>query len=114
MTIYKVGGCIRDHIMGVESRDVDFVVTNSSVKEMLAMGFKIVGNEFPVFLHPQTGEEYALARTERKTGVGYNGFEFNTEDLNPELKKKFIELGYDPEEEYDIDELIKVFRNITQ
>ena len=73
--IYLVGGAVRDHLLGIESRDRDYVVVGSSPAEMLAEGFTQVGASFPVFLHPVTGDEYALARTERKTGAGYHGFE---------------------------------------
>lgn len=73
-TIYKVGGCVRDAILGVESTDTDFVVVGVAPQAMLDAGFQQVGADFPVFLHPQTHEEYALARTERKNGQGYHGF----------------------------------------
>jgi tRNA nucleotidyltransferase (CCA-adding enzyme) len=76
---YLVGGAVRDALMGIASHDNDYVVVGSTVEEMLAQGFKQVGEGFPVFLHPETGEEYALARTERKTGPGYKGFEFNSD-----------------------------------
>ena len=70
-----VGGAVRDHLLGIESKDRDYVVVGSSPEEMLAQGFTQVGASFPVFLHPVTGDEYALARTERKTGPGYHGFD---------------------------------------
>jgi hypothetical protein len=73
--VYLVGGAVRDHLLGIESRDRDYVVVGSTPEKMLAAGFSQVGASFPVFLHPETGEEYALARTERKTGFGYHGFE---------------------------------------
>ena len=73
--VYLVGGAVRDAIMGKESHDLDYVVVGSSPEKMIAKGFKQVGADFPVFLHPETGDEYALARTERKTGNGYAGFE---------------------------------------
>lgn len=69
-----VGGAVRDHLLGIQSKDRDYVVVGSSPEEMIANGFMQVGASFPVFLHPVTGDEYALARTERKTGVGYHGF----------------------------------------
>lgn len=72
--VYLVGGAVRDMVMGVTSKDQDFVVVGSTPEEMIAAGFKQVGADFPVFLHPETGDEYALARTERKSGKGYNGF----------------------------------------
>ena len=76
MKIYKVGGAVRDSLLGIDSKDNDWVVIGSTVEEMLAKGFKKVGKNFPVFLHPITKEEYALARTEKKTGKGYKGFDF--------------------------------------
>lgn len=76
MKIYAVGGAIRDTLMGLPVHDIDYVVVGSSVDEMLAQGFRPVGKDFPVFLHPNTQAEYALARTERKTGKGYKGFMF--------------------------------------
>ena len=78
LEVYLVGGAIRDRLMGLPVRDRDWVVVGSTPDEMLSRGFKPVGQQFPVFLHPQTREEYALARTERKTGPGYTGFEFST------------------------------------
>jgi len=76
MKIYAVGGAIRDTLMGLPVHDIDYVVVGSSVEEMIANGFRPVGKDFPVFLHPKTQAEYALARTERKTGKGYKGFHF--------------------------------------
>ena len=74
MKIYKVGGAVRDQIMGAKPNDSDWVVVGSTPEEMKSLGFKQVGADFPVFLHPETNEEYALARTEKKTGKGYSGF----------------------------------------
>ena len=79
MKIYAVGGAIRDTLMGLPMHDIDYVVVGSSVDEMLAKGFRPVGKDFPVFLHPETQAEYALARTERKTGKGYKGFLFHAD-----------------------------------
>lgn len=76
MKIYAVGGAVRDTLMGLPVHDIDYVVVGSNVDEMIALGFRPVGKDFPVFLHPQTQAEYALARTERKTGKGYKGFTF--------------------------------------
>ena len=80
MQEFLVGGAIRDKILGIatESTERDYVVVDSSPEEMKSLGFRQVGKEFPVFLHPQSKEEYALARLERKVGKGYKGFEFNT------------------------------------
>lgn len=75
MKIYLVGGAVRDLLLNKPCNDRDYVVVGSTVEEMLSLGFKQVGADFPVFLHPETGEEYALARTERKTGTGHKGFE---------------------------------------
>lgn len=72
--VYKVGGSVRDGIMGKPVSDIDYVVVGATQEQMLAVGFKKAGKDFPVFLHPETKDEYALARTERKTGHGYNGF----------------------------------------
>lgn len=82
MKMYKVGGCVRDMLLGMEPKDIDYVVVGSSVEEMLAEGYELVGKDFPVFLKNDC--EYALARTERKTGVGYNGFETKTENVSIE------------------------------
>ncbi|PJI48391.1 MAG: multifunctional CCA addition/repair protein [Pseudomonas sp.] len=76
MQIYKVGGAVRDRLLGIPFSDTDWVVVGASADEMLARGYRPVGADFPVFLHPKTGEEYALARTERKSGRGYGGFTF--------------------------------------
>jgi tRNA nucleotidyltransferase (CCA-adding enzyme) len=81
MKIYAVGGAIRDTLMGLPVHDIDYVVVGSSVEEMIAKGFRPVGKDFPVFLHPETQAEYALARTERKTGKGYKGFHFYADPL---------------------------------
>lgn len=77
MQIYKVGGAVRDRLLGEPVTDIDRVVVGASSDEMLANGFRPVGSDFPVFIHPRTGEEYALARTERKSGRGYGGFTFH-------------------------------------
>ena len=74
MKTYIVGGAVRDRLLGLPVTDRDFVVVGATPDEMLALGFQPVGKDFPVFLHPQTHEEYALARTERKSGHGYKGF----------------------------------------
>ena len=76
MNIYAVGGAIRDELLGVPALDRDYVVVGATPEQMVAQGYRPVGKDFPVFLHPQTHEEYALARTERKTAAGYHGFQF--------------------------------------
>jgi tRNA nucleotidyltransferase (CCA-adding enzyme) len=74
MKVYKVGGAVRDELLGLPVEDHDHVVVGASPEEMERLGYRPVGKDFPVFLHPQTHEEYALARTERKTARGYKGF----------------------------------------
>ncbi|KVD90929.1 2', 3'-cyclic nucleotide 2'-phosphodiesterase [Burkholderia stagnalis] len=76
MKVYAVGGAIRDALLGAPVQDRDYVVVGATPEQMVAQGFKPVGKDFPVFLHPQSHEEYALARTERKTAAGYHGFQF--------------------------------------
>ena len=75
METYLVGGAVRDNLLGLPVGERDWVVVGTTAEAMLALGYKPVGKDFPVFLHPQTKEEYALARTERKTAPGYTGFE---------------------------------------
>ena len=77
MKTYAVGGAVRDELLGLPVKDRDWVVVGATPQDMLAQGYLAVGRDFPVFLHPQTHEEYALARTERKTGPGYTGFAFH-------------------------------------
>ncbi|TXC66808.1 multifunctional CCA addition/repair protein [Piscinibacter aquaticus] len=77
MKMYRVGGAVRDELLGRAAGDRDWVVVGATPAEMLEMGFEPVGRDFPVFLHPETHEEYALARTERKTAPGYHGFAFH-------------------------------------
>ena len=74
MQIYLVGGAVRDTLLGLSVKDRDWVVVGATPEQMVALGYRPVGRDFPVFLHPQTREEYALARTERKTAPGYRGF----------------------------------------
>jgi len=83
MQIYVVGGAVRDELLGLPVQDHDWVVVGATPDQMIAQGFRPVGKDFPVFLHPQTQEEYALARTERKTAPGYHGFVFHT---SPEVR----------------------------
>ena len=79
MRTYLVGGAVRDRLLGRPEGDRDWVVVGSTPQAMIRAGFLPVGRDFPVFLHPQTREEYALARTERKTGPGYHGFTFHAD-----------------------------------
>lgn len=91
MKTYLVGGAVRDELLGVPGRERDWVVVGATPAEMLAEGFKPVGRHFPVFIHPASGEEYALARTERKTAPGYHGFEFDASPritLEQDLKRR--------------------------
>ncbi len=74
MDVYLVGGAVRDQLLGLPIKDRDWVVVGATPEHMLQQGYRPVGKDFPVFLHPETGEEYALARTERKSGKGYKGF----------------------------------------
>jgi tRNA nucleotidyltransferase (CCA-adding enzyme) len=83
MQAYVVGGAVRDELLGLPVQDHDWVVVGATPEDMIARGFRPVGKDFPVFLHPETQEEYALARTERKTAPGYHGFVFHT---SPEVK----------------------------
>jgi tRNA nucleotidyltransferase (CCA-adding enzyme) len=96
MKIYAVGGALRDTLMGLPVHDIDYVVVGSSVEEMIAQGYRPVGKDFPVFLHPETQAEYALARTERKTGKGYKGFLFYadpTVTLEQDLERRDLTIN---------------------
>lgn len=96
MKIYAVGGAIRDTLMGLPVHDIDYVVVGSSVEEMIAQGYRPVGKDFPVFLDPDTQAEYALARTERKTGKGYKGFMFYadpTVTLEQDLERRDLTIN---------------------
>ena len=77
MKIYLVGGAVRDALLGLPVTERDWVVVGATPDDMQARGFRPVGQDFPVFLHPKTQDEYALARTERKSGHGYGGFTFH-------------------------------------
>ncbi len=131
MKIYAVGGAIRDTLMGLPVHDIDYVVVGSSVEEMIAQGYRPVGKDFPVFLHPETKAEYALARTERKTGKGYKGFMFYADPsvtLEQDLERrdltinamaqevgedgKYLGLIIDPYNGQD-DLAAKVFRHVS-
>ncbi len=78
MRVFEVGGAVRDALLGIDSKDHDYVVIGATPEEMVSLGYRPVGADFPVFLHPDTHAEYALARTERKTAPGYQGFVFHT------------------------------------
>ena len=89
MKTYVVGGAVRDALLGLPVQDRDYVVVGATPQQMLDLGYTPVGKDFPVFLHPKTHEEYALARTERKTAAGYKGFVFHT-DVNVTLEQDLI------------------------
>ena len=96
MKIYLVGGAVRDKLLGLPIKERDWVVEHATVDEMLALGFRQVGKEFPVFLHPKTSEEYALARMERKVKPGYQGFTFDTSpavSLNEDLIRRDLTIN---------------------
>lgn len=84
MQVYLVGGAVRDTLLGKKAREHDYVVVNETPENMLKKGFKQVGKDFPVFLHPKTHEEYALARKERKTDTGYHGFAMDIDHVTLE------------------------------
>ena len=102
MKTYLVGGAVSDKLLGIPIKDRDWVVTGATPEEMIKEGFKAVGEDFPVFLHPQTKEEYALARTERKSGKGYKGFTFYSSPeimLEEDLKRRDITINAIAEDE---------------
>jgi len=102
MKVYKVGGAVRDRLLGLPVVDHDWVVVGATPEEMEALGYKAVGRDFPVFLHPETHEEYALARTERKTGPGYKGFVFNADPgvtLEEDLQRRDVTINAMAEDE---------------
>ena len=97
LEVYRVGGAIRDELLGLAPTEQDFVVVGATPEQMGERGFRPVGRDFPVFLHPDTFEEFALARTERKSGPGYRGFEFHTGpeiSLVDDLARRGAQLGY--------------------
>ncbi|MGA7966242.1 MAG: multifunctional CCA addition/repair protein [Gammaproteobacteria bacterium] len=103
MNIYLVGGAVRDHLLDRSAGDRDWVVVGATAETMRERGYKSVGKEFPVFLHPESGEEYALARTERKIGPGYHGFEFHaTPDvtLDEDLARRDLTINAMAEDEH--------------
>ncbi|MCA3086325.1 MAG: multifunctional CCA addition/repair protein [Rhodocyclaceae bacterium] len=96
MKTYTVGGAVRDQLLGLNVTDRDYVVVGMTPRQMIEAGFKPVGADFPVFLHPKTHEEYALARTERKTGPGYKGFTFHaapTVTLEEDLARRDLTIN---------------------
>ena len=102
MKIYLVGGAVRDRLLGLPVRDRDYVVVGATPQNLIALGYRPVGKDFPVFLHPQTHEEYALARTERKTGPGYHGFDFVADasvTLEDDLRRRDLTINAIAEDE---------------
>lgn len=96
MNIYLVGGAVRDKLLKLPIKDRDWVITGATPKDMLNQGFSPVGKDFPVFLHPETHEEYALARTERKTAAGYHGFQFYADSkvtLEEDVKRRDLTIN---------------------
>jgi tRNA nucleotidyltransferase (CCA-adding enzyme) len=96
MKVYSVGGSVRDELLGLPVQDRDYVVVGADPGEMVKRGFRPVGTDFPVFLHPDTHEEYALARTERKTAPGYKGFAFRAAPdvtLEDDLKRRDLTIN---------------------
>ena len=103
MQIYLVGGAVRDKLLGKPSSDHDYVVVGATPDEMLRAGYRPVGKDFPVFLHPRSNEEYALARTERKTGRGYHGFAFDADPsvtLEEDLARRDLTINAMAEDEH--------------
>ena len=102
MKTYLVGGAVRDKLLGIPVKDRDWVVVGSTVEDMLAQDFQQVGKDFPVFLHPQSNEEYALARTERKSGKGYTGFTVHADksvSLEEDLQRRDLTINAMAEDE---------------
>ena len=96
MQIYLVGGAVRDQLLGYPVHEKDWVVVGATAQELAQRGYQPVGKDFPVFLHPQTKEEYALARTERKSGHGYTGFVVHAAadvTLEQDLQRRDLSLG---------------------
>ena len=96
MKIYLVGGALRDKFLNIPIKDKDYVVVGSTPEEMVKKGFKPIGKDFPVFIHPDTKDEYALARTEKKIGIGYHGFKFYASPkvkLDEDLKRRDLTIN---------------------
>ena len=103
MQIYLVGGAVRDALLGLPVKDRDWVVVGADADTMLAAGYQPVGADFPVFLHPKSKEEYALARTERKTAKGYAGFSFYADKsvtLEQDLLRRDLTINAMAEDEH--------------
>jgi len=128
MKIYRVGGAVRDALLGLPVQDIDYVVTGASPEQMIADGYTPVGKDFPVFLHPESKAEYALARTERKSAPGYRGFVFHCASdvtLEQDLQRRDLTINAMAIEESGDDSVIidpyggqrdlrsKVFRHVS-
>ncbi len=103
MKIYRVGGIVRDRLLGIDAQDTDWVVTGATPEQMVEQGYKPIGKDFPVFLHPDSREEYALARTERKVARGYAGFRFNTDPsitIEQDLARRDLTINAIAEDEH--------------
>ena len=103
MKVYQVGGAVRDKLLGLPERERDWVVVGATPEEMIAKNYRPVGKDFPVFLHPETAEEYALARTERKTALGYQGFVFHADKsvtLEEDLLRRDLTVNAIAEDEH--------------
>jgi|GEM_PF-1228864 len=115
MQIYKVGGVVRDRLLGLDLKnsDSDWVVVDGTHQDMINLGYKIVGNRFPVYINNKTKEEYALARREKKFGFGYNGFEFETEKISliEDLSRRDLTINSMAEDENG--NLIDPFNGLT-
>ncbi len=102
MKVYKVGGAIRDRLLGLPVKDCDWVVVGATPEQMEALGYTLIGRDFPVFLHPETHEEYALARTEHKIAAGYRGFSINASpevSLEQDLARRDLTINAMAEDE---------------
>jgi len=105
MQIYLVGGAVRDALLGLKARENDWVVVGSTADELRELGYAQVGRDFPVFLHPRTHDEYALARTERKTGPGHKGFAVHADSevsLEQDLQRRDLTINAIARDEHDL------------
>src|SRR5574338_1269358 len=105
MQIYEVGGAVRDELLGLPVQDRDYVVVGATPEDLLARGYRPVGKDFPVFLHPVTQAEYALARTERKTGHGYRGFAVHADPgvtLEEDLARRDLTINAIAQDEHGV------------
>nr|WP_314899543.1 multifunctional CCA addition/repair protein [uncultured Deefgea sp.] len=125
MQVYRVGGAVRDRLLGLPVKDIDWVVVGATPQQMLDLGYQAVGKDFPVFLHPKTHQEYALARLERKSGHGYTGFEVQASPdvtLEEDLLRRDLTINAIAEDEHgnlidpyggQADLAVKVLRHVS-